>query len=64
VEIAKRLWVEYYFADPYKFDSITEQQLKEVEEKLNNRPRKRLAFLSPKTVFLSKTKNGAFATLI
>jgi len=33
-----------------------------IEEKLNNRPRKRLGFLSPKIVFLSKIKNGAFVT--
>jgi|GEM_PF-3031109 len=49
-----------YFSKKHDFDSITEQQLKEVEEKLNNRLRKRLGFISPKTVFLSKIKNVAF----
>gem|GEM_PF-6412395 len=46
----------------HDFDSITEQQLNEVEEKLNNIPRKRLGFLSLKTVFLSKIKNIASLT--
>lgn len=38
--------VRQYFSKKIDFDKITDQQIKEVENKLNNRPRKRLNFES------------------
>lgn len=39
-----------YFPKGYDFNLITEERLKYVEDKLNNRPRKRFGFLSPNQV--------------
>lgn len=75
--IATRLGISFYFADPYKswqrgsnenlnglirqyipkssdFDQYDEQYIKFVEDQLNDRPRKRLGFLSPNLIFNSK----------
>jgi IS30 family transposase len=43
-----------YFPKKFDFTSITEEQLKSVENKINNRPRKLLDFLSPFQVFSSE----------
>lgn len=40
-----------YFPKNYDFNLITEEELKYVVKKLNNRPRKRLQFKTPKQVF-------------
>jgi IS30 family transposase len=40
-----------YFLKDYDFHLITKGKLKYVEEKLNNRPRKKISFLSPNQVF-------------
>lgn len=40
-----------YFPKKYDFNLITEEELKYVVKKLNDRPRKRLKFKSPKEVF-------------
>lgn len=51
-----------YFPKNHDFNLITEKDLKNAEEKLNNRPRKRFGFLSPNHVFLhSIINNGQVA---
>lgn len=41
------LWIRYYFPKGTDFSKITDEELKEVEWELNNRPRKRLGFKKP-----------------
>ena len=41
-----------YFPKKYDFNLITEKELQHVVRKLNNRPRKRLEFKTPREVFL------------
>ena len=56
--------IRQYFPKGTCFESITEEQIKEVQDKLNNRPRKKLNYLSPNEFFainLSNTK-VAFVT--
>jgi transposase, IS30 family len=45
------LWIRYYFPKGTDFSKISNQELKEVEWELNNRPRKRLNFKTPQEVF-------------
>jgi len=45
------LWIRYYFPKGTDFATIPEQELKDVEWELNNRPRKRLNFKTPQEVF-------------
>lgn len=45
------LWIRYYFPKGTDFNTITEEELRDVEEELNNRPRKRLNFKTPQEVF-------------
>jgi transposase, IS30 family len=45
------LWIRYYFPKRTDFSTITEEELKDVEWELNNRPRKRLNFRTPQEVF-------------
>lgn len=45
------LWIRYYFPKGTDFGSITDEELKDVEWELNNRPRKRLKFKTPQEVF-------------
>ena len=45
------LWIRYYFPKGTDFSTITEEELKDVEWELNNRPRKRLKFKTPQEVF-------------
>jgi IS30 family transposase len=40
-----------YFPKGYNFDLITEGGILRIEEKLNNRPKKRAGYLSPNQVF-------------
>ncbi len=40
-----------YFPKKYDFNLITEEELKHVVKKINNRPRKRLGFKTPKKIF-------------
>lgn len=47
-----------YFPKAYDFNLITQEQIKYVENKLNNRPRKRFGFLSPNVVFLQAIINN------
>jgi len=45
------LWIRYYFPKGTDFATITDEELKDVEWELNNRPRKRLKFRTPQEVF-------------
>lgn len=43
--------IRYYFPKKTDFATVTEEQVRQVEEILNNRPRKRLKWLTPLEVF-------------
>lgn len=45
------MWIRYYFPKRTDFSTITDEELKDVEWELNNRPRKRLNFKTPQEVF-------------
>ncbi len=45
------LWLRYYFPKKTDFRIISEDELRAVEWELNNRPRKRLNYQTPKEVF-------------
>lgn len=45
------LWIRYYFPKRTDFSTISDEELKDVEEELNHRPRKRLKFKTPQEVF-------------
>lgn len=45
------LWIRYYFPKGTDFSTIPEEELRDVEWELNNRPRKRLNFKTPQEVF-------------
>jgi len=48
--------IRQYFPKNYDFNLVSEQDIANVENKLNNRPRKRLGFLTPNQVYLQHTK--------
>jgi len=50
------LWIRYYFPKGTDFSKISEEELKDVEWELNNRPRKRLKFKTPMEVFTEHLK--------
>lgn len=45
------LWIRYYFPKGTDFSTISDEELKDVEWELDNRPRKRLKFRTPQEVF-------------
>ena len=45
------LWIRYYFPKKTDFSKVTNEEIKDVEWELNNRPRKRLKYRSPQEVF-------------
>lgn len=47
------LWIRYYFPKGTNFNTIPEEELKDVEYELNTRPRKRLNYKTPLEVFTS-----------
>lgn len=51
------LWIRYYFPKGTDFSRITDEELKDVEWELNNRPRKRLEFRTPQEVFTEYLRN-------
>lgn len=51
------LWIRYYFPKRTDFSTISDEELKDVEDELNNRPRKRLKFKKPQEVFTEYLKN-------
>lgn len=55
------LWIRYYFPKGTDFSTISDEELKDVEWELNNRPRKRLNFKTPQEVFdfhINKSSKG------
>ena len=46
--------VRQYFPKKYDFSKITDQELQQVEDRLNNRPRKTLGFRTPNEVFFKQ----------
>ena len=50
------LWIRYYFPKGTDFSSIDKVELKDVERELNNRPRKRLRYRTPREVFTEYLK--------
>ncbi len=46
--------VRQYFPKPMKFATITEKDIKLAEDKLNNRPRKRLGYQTPNEVYFKE----------
>jgi IS30 family transposase len=46
--------VRQYFPKKMPFDSITDEQIQAVEDKLNNRPRKTLGYRTPKELFFKE----------
>lgn len=51
------LWTRYYFPKKTNFATITDEEIKDVEWELNNRPRKRLNFKTPQEVFTEYLDN-------
>jgi len=51
------LWIRYYFPKGTDFSTISDEELKDVEWELNNRPRKRLRFKTPQEVFTEYLNN-------
>lgn len=47
--------IRQFFPKGMSFDSITDKQVKKVERLLNNRPRKRLGYLTPNQVFYGRS---------
>jgi IS30 family transposase len=50
------LWIRYYFPKGTDFSSIGKEELRDVERELNNRPRKRLGYKTPREVFTEYLK--------
>src|SRR5204863_8362166 len=46
--------VRQYFPKKYDFAKITDQELQQVEDRLNNRPRKTLGYKTPNEVFFKQ----------
>jgi IS30 family transposase len=54
--------IRQYFPKGSSFENITKEQVQEVENKLNDRPRKRFGYKTQNQVCLHKLKNqGKFA---
>ncbi|HUD44665.1 MAG TPA: IS30 family transposase [Patescibacteria group bacterium] len=51
------LWIRYYFPKGTDFSTISDEELKDVEWELDNRPRKRLKFRTPQEVFSEYLNN-------
>jgi len=49
--------IRQYFSKGMSFENITKEQVQMVEDKLNNRPRKRFGFKTPNQVYLHKLTN-------
>lgn len=50
------LWIRYYFPKGTDFGKVTEEEIKDVEWELNNRPRKRLGYKTPMEALREYTK--------
>lgn len=51
------MWIRYYFPKGTDFSTITEEELRDVEWELDNRPRKRLNYKTPQEVFTECLNN-------
>jgi len=51
--------IRQYFPKKSSFENITTQQIQEVEDKLNNRPRKRFGYKTPNYVYLKTIKGSS-----
>lgn len=56
--------IRQYFPKRMSFENITDQQVQYVEDKLNNRPRKKHGFQSPNEVFLQTLNNNGQVAFI
>lgn len=50
--------IREFFPKKYDFSSITEKEIEQVVDNLNNRPRKRFGFLTPNEVYLQTINNN------
>ena len=50
--------IRQYFPKKYDFSLITTKRIIEIENKLNNRPRKRFGFKTPNEIFIQKLKTA------
>lgn len=53
--------IRQYFRKGTSFESITDEQIQEVQDKLNNRPRKKLNYLTPNEYFAINLSNPKVA---
>lgn len=53
--------IRQFFPKKTNFESLTWREVKQVEKMINNRPRKRLGYKTPKNEFILLTNNVAFA---
>jgi IS30 family transposase len=53
--------IRQYIPKKTNFDILNNQQIKEIQYKINNRPRKNLNFYSPKEIFLLNLQNKKVA---
>ncbi|MFZ5932577.1 MAG: IS30 family transposase [Patescibacteria group bacterium] len=51
------LWIRYYFPKGTDFAKVSDEEIKDVEWELNNRPRKRLGFKTPMEALREYTKS-------
>jgi len=49
--------IRQYIPKKTNFDNLNEQQIKEIQYKINNRPREKLKFYSPKEIFFLSLEN-------
>jgi IS30 family transposase len=56
--------IRQYFPKKYDFTSITNQEVTEIENKLNTRPRKRFGFQTPNEVFSQAISNKGIVALV
>jgi transposase, IS30 family len=54
--------VRQYFPKKYDFTKITDQDLQQVEDRLNNRPRKTLGYRTPNEVFFKQRSRAVVAS--
>lgn len=50
--------IREYFPKKCRFDEVTDEEVSAIQEKLNNRPRKKLHYLTPNEVFATLLKKG------
>jgi IS30 family transposase len=53
--------IRQYFTKGTSFESVTDKNIEYVQNKLNNRPRKKLGYLSPNEFYLTNLTNQKVA---